>query len=329
MAVKKIEKNKSEKAESVKKEVKKEVKGFKVKLPTVEEMLESGVHFGHQARRWHPRMEGFIFDKKKNIHILDLYKSRECLESACKYLYDVASKGGSIIFVGTKKQARDIVQLEARRAGAMYITERWVGGTITNFQTIRKNIDKLKEFMRKKEAGELSRYTKKERLLIDREIAKLQTYVGGILNLSSKPDALFIVDVRKEKTAVREAKRAKVPVVALVDTNSDPESISFVIPGNDDAIRSIALVVKAIADSVEDGYKHHADVLKNPPVLDTEEVVIDEKLLEVAEELEDVLSTNEEEKIPVVPVKEELPKDDLKKDKPAKKRGRPKKIEAK
>lgn len=225
------------------------------RLPNEEQMLEAGVHFGHQARRWHPKMESYIFDKRKGIHILDLYKSKELLEVACNFLYETAARGGSIVFVGTKKQAKDIIELEARRAGAMYMSDRWIGGTITNFPVIKKNIDKLKDFMRRKEDGSLARYTKKERLLIDREVEKLRKSIGGILPLTSKPDALFVVDVKREKTAIREAIRTGIPVVALVDTNSDPTGVSYVIPGNDDAIRSIALLVKVVADSVEAGYQ--------------------------------------------------------------------------
>ncbi|MEK7595796.1 MAG: 30S ribosomal protein S2 [Patescibacteria group bacterium] len=305
------------------KETAKAVKGFKVKLPTVDELLEAGVHFGHQARRWHPKMEEFIFDKRKDIHILDLYKSHELLENACKYMYDVASKGGNIIFVGTKRQARDIVELEAKRAGVMYVTERWVGGTLTNFQTLKKNIDKLKDYMKKRDAGELSKYTKKERLLIDREIEKLRVMFGGLVNLAGVPDALFMVDVRKEKTAVREAKRLSVPVVALVDTNSDPAGVSFVIPGNDDAIRSIALMVKAVADSVEAGYKKFAqlsDKTEEKPEEEEEDKTLEpivtgtqsSELLEVAADLEEKLIAEVEEElkpvVPIVPDVQEAPK---------------------
>ncbi len=229
----------------------------KYKLPKIEDLLDAGVHFGHQIRRWHPNMEPFIFTQRKGIHIIDLEITHEKLKEAADFLYEIALKGGQIIFVGTKRQAKDIIELEAKRCGALYVTERWIGGTITNYRVIRKNMDKLLELMRKKEEGEFDIYTKKERLLIDRQIAKLQLSVGGIVNLQGRPDALFIIDGRREKTAIRVANRENVPVVGLVDTNSDPTDIDYVVPGNDDAIRSIASVVKVIADAVEQGYSEY------------------------------------------------------------------------
>ncbi len=263
--------NKAKEEEKTKDGTKTKELKMKTKIPSVDELLEAGVHFGHQARRWHPKMEPYIFEKKKEIHIFDLYKSRELLEKACEFLYGVASKGGQIIFVGTKKQASEIVLNEAKRSGAMHMSDRWIGGTITNFQTIRKNIEKLKDFLKKKDEGGLSHYTKKERLLIDREIEKLQLSVGGIVNLKSRPDALFVVDIKREKTAVREALRQQIPIVAFVDSNSDPSEISYVIPGNDDAIRSIALVVRVVADAVEEGYKEYATLLENQKLKVTKE----------------------------------------------------------
>ncbi len=231
-----------------------------VKIPTVDELLQAGVHFGHQARRWHPKMQDFIFDKKQNIHIIDLFKTHETLQTACNFLYEITAKGGKVVFVGTKKQAKEIIELEGKRSGAMYMASRWVGGALTNFTTIKKTIDKLKDLTKKRENNELGHYTKKERLMIDREIGKLNLTVGGILLMTQRPEAIFVVDAKKEKTAVREAQKLGIPVVALVDTNTNPTGLTFPIPGNDDAIRSIAIIVKAVADSVEAGYVEFAKV---------------------------------------------------------------------
>ncbi len=228
---------------------------MKYKIPKPKELLEAGVHFGHQMRRWNPNMEPYIFTQVKGIHIIDLEQTGDLLKEACEFLYNTAKTGGQIIFVGTKRQAAEIVELEAKRCGALYINDRWLGGTITNFSVIRKNMDKLVGLLRKREAGEFNHYTKKERLLIDREIGKLQTAVGGVVLLRGVPAALFVVDARKEKTAIREAVRKGVPIAALVDTNSDPSGVQYVIPGNDDAIKSVALVVKVVADAIEAGYR--------------------------------------------------------------------------
>ncbi len=232
------------------------------KTPDAKELLDAGVHFGHQVRRWHPKMEPYIFTVKKNIHIIDLEKTEQMLKEACDYLHGVAARGGQIIFVGTKKQARDMIKLEAKRSGAMYINERWLGGIMTNHEVIKRNMRKLTDLMHRREIGDLMRYTKKERLLIDREIDKLEKYVGGIVGLHKIPEALFIIDARREKTAIREAANVGAKVVALVDTNTDPTGIDMVIPGNDDGIRSIATVLNAISDAIEAGYKEFADKLQ-------------------------------------------------------------------
>jgi small subunit ribosomal protein S2 len=225
------------------------------KIPTIKELFEAGVHFGHHTRRWHPAMESYIFTVKNDIHIIDLEQSLEKLEKACEFLYETAKKGGDIIFVGTKRQCREIVELGAKRCGAKFVTERWLGGTITNFHIIKKNVDKLIDKKKGREEGAFDKYTKKERLLIDREIEKLNKNVGGLLGLKGVPAAIFVVDPKREKTAVSEAIKAGLPLVALIDTNSDPRSITYPIPGNDDAIKSTAIIVKAIADAVENGYK--------------------------------------------------------------------------
>ncbi|GIW69755.1 MAG: hypothetical protein KatS3mg101_0502 [Patescibacteria group bacterium] len=227
----------------------------KYKTPKIQELIEAGVHFGHQIKRWHPKMEPYIYTVSKNIHIIDLEDTERLLKEACEFLYNQASEGKTIVFVGTKKQSKDIIKAEAIRCGAMYVNERWVGGTITNFQTIKKNLDKLIKYIKGKETGEFDIYTKKERLLIDREIEKMDLVYGGILNLTDTPDVLFVIDPKREKTAVKEAKNAKIPVVAIIDTNADPTGIDYIIPGNDDAIKSVALLVRTVADAIEEGYK--------------------------------------------------------------------------
>ncbi|MBT6401781.1 30S ribosomal protein S2 [candidate division WWE3 bacterium] len=230
----------------------------KIKLPKVEDLFTAGVHFGHQVRRWNPKMEKYIFAQRSGIHIIDLGETHKGLGDAAEFLKEVASEGKQIIFIGTKRQAKDIIESEANRSGALYVSERWLGGTITNFRIIRRNIDKLVDFKNKKETGGLDMYTKKERLLIDRQIAKLERSVGGVVGLQGKPAAIFVVDARREKTAIKEAKVSKIPVVALIDTNSDPTDVSYPIPGNDDAIRSIAAITKVIGDAIEEGYASYA-----------------------------------------------------------------------
>ena len=222
-------------------------------------------------------MEPYIYGVKQNIHIIDLEITHKNLEKACEFLFETAAKGGQIIFVGTKKQAHDIVSIEAKRSGAMYVIERWIGGTITNHRVIRLNIDKLLNTIRKKESGELDKYTKKERPLIDREVEKLQRSIGGITALKGVPAALVVVDAKREKTAVREAVRSGVKVVGLIDTNSDPAGVDYVVPGNDDALKSIALILKAFGDAVEAGYKKYAkeaeDKKIEASVVSTDEVI--------------------------------------------------------
>lgn len=228
---------------------------MKYKLPKIEELFEAGTHYGHQVRRWHPKMAKYIYTAKDKIHVIDLEQTSALLEKACAFIYDIASKGGQIIFVGTKRQARGIIKDSATRCGALFVNERWLGGTMTNFETIKKTIDKLITNIRRRESGELNKYTKKERLLIDREIEKLQRIVGGLTRLEGVPAAIVVIDPRKEKTVVKESIKMGVPVVALIDTNADPTGIDYVIPGNDDAIRSLTLLMDALAGAIEEGYK--------------------------------------------------------------------------
>lgn len=276
----------------------------KYKLPKIQEMIDAGVHFGHQAKRWHPKMEPYIYTVSKNVHIIDLEKTEEMLDIACKFLYEQASQGKVIVFVGSKKQVKDIIENEGKRSGALYVNERWVGGTITNFETIKKNIDKLLDYIKGRDEGKFSIYTKKERLLIDREIEKLTATYGGIVSLKKAPDVLFIIDPKREKTAIREAKLTDVPVVSVVDTNANPTIIDYPIPGNDDAIKSVALIVRAIADAVEEGYKEFGKSeteKKEKREADEKETLENEKLKVVPEEV----AVAVEEKLVEEVVKEE------------------------
>lgn len=228
---------------------------MKMQIPSMQELLEAGVHFGHQTRKWHPKMAQFIFAPKDGVHIIDLEKTVDELGKACKFLAEIATGGGAILFVGTKRQAQDVIKEEAARVGVNWITERWIGGLLTNFEVIHKNIEKLKDLEGKRAADEFSGLTKKERLLIDREIAKLDRLYGGLRTLETVPAAVFIVDVKKEETACREAKRCEIPVVAICDTNANLDLVDYPIPGNDDAIKSVKILVKTVADSILEGAK--------------------------------------------------------------------------
>ena len=214
------------------------------------EMLEAGVHFGHQTRRWNPKMAPYIFTERNGIHIIDLRKTLDRLNAAQKAVREVTLKGERVLFVCTKKQLRPIVEEEARRCGGMYVTERWLGGMLTNFQTIRKQIRRLKELERGQEENAFEFYTKKERLMLDRERVKLDKYFQGVKDMARLPGAIFVIDARREGIALREAHRLKIPVIAIADTNADPDLITYPIPGNDDAIRSVGLITRAIANSV-------------------------------------------------------------------------------
>lgn len=215
------------------------------------ELLEAGVHFGHQTRRWNPKMRRFIFAERNGIHIIDLRKTLDRLQVAQQAARQVVLKGQRVLFVCTKKQLRGIIEQEADRCGAHYVTERWLGGMLTNFQTIRQQIRRLKELERGQEENAFEFYTKKERLLLERERIKLDKYLSGVKDMGRLPGALFVVDAKREHIAVKEARRLGIPVIAITDTNADPDVIDFPVPGNDDAIRSVGLIAKAIADAVE------------------------------------------------------------------------------
>jgi small subunit ribosomal protein S2 len=221
--------------------------------PNLEQLLEAGVHFGHQTRRWNPKMRRFIFAERNGIHIIDLQKTLRQLELAEKLVRDVVSRGDSILFVCTKRQVKGIVQAEAERCGAMHVTERWLGGLLTNFQTVKKQIRRLKDLETgSEEGGAFQDYTKKEQLMMARERDKLSKYLSGIKNMGRLPGLMFVIDSKKEKIAVTEANKLGIPIVAIVDTNADPDLITVPIAGNDDAIRSVELMTRAIADTVEE-----------------------------------------------------------------------------
>ncbi len=216
------------------------------------ELLEAGVHFGHQTRRWNPRMRKFIFTERNGIHIIDLRKTLDRLVLATDAVRQVVLAGERVLFVCTKRQLRSIIEQEAERCGAFYVTERWLGGMLTNFQTIRKQIRRLKELERGQEESAFEFYTKKEQLLLDRERLKLDKYLSGVKDMTRLPGAMFIVDVKREAIAVREAGRLGIPVIAITDTNANPDLVEYPIPGNDDAIRSVGLITQAIAETVQE-----------------------------------------------------------------------------
>jgi len=216
-------------------------------------LLESGVHFGHRTHRWNPHMKPYIFTERNGIHIIDLQQTVKTLESTYNLVRDMVADGGVILFVGTKRQAHETIKEEAERCGMPYVTVRWLGGMLTNWVTMRQRINELERLERMRERGEFERLTKKEGLLLERQIDKLQARFGGIRNMHRLPDALFIVDIRREETAVREANTLGIPIVALVDTNCDPRLVDYIIPSNDDAIRAIKLMVGHIADAVIEG----------------------------------------------------------------------------
>jgi small subunit ribosomal protein S2 len=220
---------------------------------SMRELLEAGVHFGHQTRRWNPKMKRFIFTERGGIYIIDLQQTSELLQEAQDFARNLAERGGTILFVGTKKQAQDAVSEQARRVGMPFVNHRWLGGLLTNWRTIGDRIAHLHELRRLREEGQLELLPAKERISMGQELEKLEANLGGVADLRKQPDAIFIVDLRKEQLAVREARRLNLPVIALVDTNCDPDEADLIIPGNDDAIRSCSLIVRAIADGIEAG----------------------------------------------------------------------------
>ena len=222
---------------------------------SMKQLLEAGVHFGHQTRRWNPKMDKYIFTERNGIYIIDLQKTVKKVEEAYNYVKSVAAGNGTILFVGTKKQAQDSVAEEAARCGMFYINQRWLGGTLTNFQTIQKRIDRLHKLEKMAEDGTFGLLPKKEVILLNKEKDKLEKFLGGIKHMKRLPDALFVIDPRKERIAVAEARKLGIPIVGIVDTNCDPDEIDVVIPGNDDAIRAVKLLTSKMADAVVEAHQ--------------------------------------------------------------------------
>jgi len=220
---------------------------------SVKQLLEAGAHFGHQTGHWHPKMKNYIFTQRNGIHIIDLEQTVTLLNKACAYVRDLVSNGQTILFVGTKKQAQDIVEEEAKRCGMYYVNQRWLGGMLTNFNTIQGRIDYLVRLEDKKSRGELDYMSKKDKLKIDKEMAKLNKVMGGFKEMTSLPGAIFIIDPTKEKIALAEARKVGVKLVATVDTNCDPDNIDYIVPANDDAIKAIKVICSRIADAVLEG----------------------------------------------------------------------------
>jgi small subunit ribosomal protein S2 len=223
----------------------------------VKELLQAGVHFGHQTRRWHPKMRRYIFGERDGIYIIDLLKTEVLLERARAFVQDLASRGGIVLFVGTKKQAKDTIKEVAEEAGMLYVHERWLGGLLTNFNTIRKRINRLHELTRLSDEGQLALLPTKERMSMQAELEKLTTNLYGVRNMERLPDAVFLTDLNVEEIGVREAARLHIPTIGLVDTNCDPEAVDYVVPGNDDAIRSNELVIRAIGNAAAEGRAVH------------------------------------------------------------------------
>lgn len=230
-------------------------------MPNLIEMLQSGMHFGHSATHWHPKMKPFIFGERGGVHIIDLEKTQDQLETALQFVKDVADRGGIVLFVGTKPQAQAPIKKYADACGMPFVTERWLGGTLTNFSQIKETLKRLKSLKDQRDKGELKKYTKKEQLLITREIEEMEHKIGGIENITRVPEAIFVIDVRHEKTAVQEANITHTKVVGLCDTNVNIKGVDLVIPGNDDAVKSIELVSKLVCEAVKEGKASAAKVV--------------------------------------------------------------------
>lgn len=264
-------------------------------------LLESGVHFGHRTNKWNPRMRPYIFTERNGIHIIDLQQTARMLDEAYTKIRDLVAAGGTVLFVGTKRQAQETIEEEAERAGAPYVNQRWLGGTLTNWITIQQRLVELTRLEKLFETGEIHQLTKKEGLLIERDIARLRSRLSGLRNMKKLPDMLFVVDIEREDTAIREAVTKEIPVVALVDTNCDPRSIDYIIPSNDDAIRAIKLLVGHVADAIIEGKSMRKDIEEETPEteirtsisrrIDDDEELADEDLLGEATRAKIVIET--------------------------------------
>ena len=252
---------------------------------TIKQLLEAGAHFGHQTSRWHPRMKQYIFTKRNGIHIIDLEQTATRLDKACDFVRQLVADGGNILFVGTKKQAQESIETQAKRCGMYYINQRWLGGVLTNFGTIQSRIDYLVRLEDQEARGEFTRLPKKEALKLGKEILRLNRLIGGFKEMTSLPSALFIIDITKERLALAEAKRTGIPVVAVADTNCDPTDIDYPIPANDDAIKAIKLTCTKIADAIIEGKTEGEAITTEVELSDTGEVA------EIEESIESVVST--------------------------------------
>jgi small subunit ribosomal protein S2 len=228
---------------------------------SIRELLEAGVHFGHQTKRWNPKMRPYIFGSRNGIHIIDLQQTAELFRRAYNYIVEAVARGGHVLFVGTKRQAQEIINEEATRAGMFYVTNRWLGGTLTNFRTIKGALERVRQIERMAEDGTFERMAKKEVLQMTRELERLEKHVGGIKNMNGLPAVIFVVDPKKEEIAVSEAGKLDIPIVGLTDTNCDPDPIDFVIPGNDDAMRSVRIVTQKVADACLEGQRRRRELM--------------------------------------------------------------------
>ena len=251
-----------------------------VAVVSMRELLEAGVHFGHQTRRWNPKMKRFIFGERGGIYIIDLQQSLERLEEAAAFARNLGERGGSILFVGTKKQAMDAIAEQAQRVGMPFVHHRWLGGLLTNWRTISNRIERLHELRRLRDEGQLELLPPKERIAMLAELEKLDTNLGGVADMRKQPDAIFVIDLRKEQLAIREGRRLGLPIIALVDTNCDPDEADFIVPGNDDAIRSCALVTRVIADAIEAGKAKVAPAEMEAPATEEPEAPSAEEIAE-------------------------------------------------
>ena len=271
----------------------------KVASELIKKLLEAGVHFGHQKKSWNPKMKKFIFGERSGIYIIDLEKTEVCINAARDFLLDLASKGEFVIFVGTKKQAQEVMLQEAQRSGMYYVTERWPGGLLTNFSTIKKSINRLKEIEAMRSDGTFAKFTKKEVAGLEKELFKLNKNFAGIVKMERLPKAMFVIDTKKEETAVLEANRLSIPIVGLIDTNSDPDLIQYPIPGNDDATKSIRVIVTLVSDAIIEGRKKFLSYLSQEGVAmkkeegkDEEVAVLPEEESEI-KEIEEIVETKE------------------------------------
>ncbi len=252
---------------------------------TLQALLEAGCHFGHKAERWHPHAGKFIYTEKDGIHIIDLAQTKTGLEQAANYVKELVASGGEVLFVGTKRQAKGVVKEEVEAVGAPYFVERWIGGFMTNWESVKKNIDKINRLTQEQATGGWKKFPKHEQSKLTRYLAKLKVFYGGVLSLTAVPSALFVIDIRKEDAAVREGKRRELPIIAIVDTNADPAGIDYPIPANDDAVGSIQYIVHAIAQAYKEGKElHEKDAVETARQKDAQTVKQEESKIEVKEE---------------------------------------------